>query len=152
MRINMKKLVLQNMITTTALLAATSYASTVLAHSAPGSLGTVAGAVDVWQTACVKDTVGATGRFVTTVKATKIGTLVSIQTVKGKLASNATDAKSGDAAPSPNAILTGGGEGVYTILVNKNGAGAMNYVFTAHCQTTAGKETKQTEPVPVQNK
>jgi hypothetical protein len=129
-----------------------NYANTALAHSAPGALGAVAGAVDVWQTTCAKDTTGATGKFLTKVRATKAGALVSVQAIKGKLATNATDAKSGDAAFSPNAILVGGGEGVYTVLVNKSGAGSMNYIFEAHCQTASGTHTKQTEPVPVQNK
>jgi hypothetical protein len=148
----MKKLVLQKIVATTALLAAMSYAGIVSAHEAKGSLGAAASSVDVYQTTCSKSATGATGKFTTRVKALKAGVLVSIQASKGKLASHTTDVKGGDATYSPDTSIKAGGEGVYTILVDKSGAGAMNYVLEAHCQTAAGaSHSGQTEPVQVQN-
>jgi hypothetical protein len=148
----MKKLVLQNIITATALLAAMSYAGGVSAHEAKGALGAAASSVDVYQTTCSKNTAGATGKFTTRVKALKAGVLVSIQTSKGKLASHTTDIKGGDATYSPDTSIKAGGEGLYTIFVDKSGAGAMNYVLETHCQTAAGvSHSGQTEPVQVQN-
>lgn len=147
----MKKVVLQKIVTVTALLATMSYVGTAFAHSVNGALKAGASAVDVYQSTCSKDTAGATGKFLTKVKAAKAGVLVSVQVSKGKLASHTTDLKGGDAAYSPDAIIKGGGEGVYTILVDKSGAGAMNYVLDAHCQTASGGHSGQTEPVQVQN-
>lgn len=150
----MKKLVLQNTITATALLAAISYAGIVSAHEASGSLGKAAGAVDVYQTTCSKNKDGATGKFVThikAVKAAKTAPLISIQAYKGKFATNSTDANGTDAAYSPDAIITKGGEGVYTILVDKSGAGVINYSLETHCNTATGTtHSGQTEPVQLQ--
>ncbi|WP_394753535.1 hypothetical protein [Crenothrix sp.] len=147
----MKKTVLHNMVTVTALLAAISYVGTASAHSANGALKAGAGSVDVYQTTCSKGTGGATGKFLTKVKAATKGVLVSIQASKGKLASHTTDALGGNAAYSPDAIIKSGGEGVYTILVDKSGTGPINYVLEAHCQTASGAHSGQTEPVQVQN-
>ncbi len=148
----MKKLILQNIVTATALLAALSYVGAASAHSLNGSLGAAASAVDVWQTTCSKDTAtGAVNKFISRVKAAKKGVLVSIQASKGKLASHTTDAVGGNAAYSPDGVILKGGEGPYTILIDKSGAGIMNYVFETHCQTASGSHTKQDGPVRVQN-
>ncbi|SJM89680.1 conserved exported hypothetical protein [Crenothrix polyspora] len=145
----MKKVVLQKIATTTALLAVMSYVGTASAHTIPNSLA-AAGAVDLFQTTCKPNVKGKTAQLVTRVKAAKLTPLVSVQAYKGKLASQTTDAKGGDAAYSPDAKL-GGGDGVYTILVDKSGSGKINYILDVHCQTLTGAHTEQPEPVQVQN-
>jgi hypothetical protein len=143
---------MKKIITVTTLFAALSYVGIASAHSMSGSLGAKATAVDVYKTTCSKDpATGTTGKFLTKVKAVKKGVLVSVKASKGKLGSNTTDTTGGDAKYSPDGIIKAGGEGVYSIFISKSGAGAMNYVVEAHCQTTTGKHTKQTEPVQTQN-
>lgn len=148
----MKKLVLQRIISTTALLAAMSFTGLASAHTVPGSLGIKAGAVDVFTTTCSKNAAGATGKFLTKVKGvTKKGPLVSVKVIKGKLASNTTDKINGDAVYSPDGIIKAGGEGAYTVSVSKTGAGMMNYVLETHCQTAKATHSGQTEPKQTQN-
>lgn len=146
----MKKLTLQNTITTAALLAALNYADMALAHTIPDSLGAAAGAVDAFQTTCKPNAAGKTAQLVTRVKAAKKTPLVSVQAFKGKVASHSTDAVGGNAAYSP-AVKTSAGDGVYTVLVDKSGAGAINYVLDVHCQTLTGAHTEQPEPTQLQN-
>jgi hypothetical protein len=137
MRKQMKIITLQNSVATAVLLAALNYAGTALAHTIPDSLGVAAGAIDAFQTTCKPNTAGKTAQLVTRVKASKKAPLVSVQAFKGKRASQASDAVGGDAAYSPTA-KTPAGDGVYTVLVDKSGAGAINYVLDVHCQTLTG--------------
>ena len=125
--------------------------SHVLAHTVSNALGSAATSVDLLQSTCSKNSAGATGKFIVRVKATKATPLVSAQAFKGKSATNTTDVKGGDASYSPDGVINGGGDGVYTILVNKAGAGANTYVLETHCQTAAGTHTGQAEPVVLQN-
>jgi hypothetical protein len=134
-----------------AVLLSADFPQTALAHTANGALKAAAGSVDVYETSCSKNSAGATGMFSSRVKATKAGAIVSIQASKGKLASQATDIKGGNAVYSAVATLKGGGEGIYTLLVDKSNAGVTDYVLEAHCETTTGNHTDQTEPVLVQN-
>lgn len=147
----MKEISFQKMMAAAVLLATLGYVGAASAHTANGSLGAAAGAVDVYQTTCSKNAAGATANFMARVKAAKAGVLVSVQAIKDTKASQATDAAGGNAAYSPDGKIVGGGEGVYTILVNKSGAGAMNYVMEAHCNTASGGHSGQTEPKAVQN-
>lgn len=120
------------------------------APATKGSLAIAASSVDMYQTTCSKNTAGATAQLGTRVTSGKIGVVISLQAIKGKLASHTTDTKGGDKIASPEVALKGG-DGVYTILVNKSGAGAVNYSFEAHCETVKETHAGQTIPVLLQN-
>ncbi|SJM95710.1 hypothetical protein CRENPOLYSF2_680024 [Crenothrix polyspora] len=115
-----------------------------------GALAAAASSVDMYQTTCSKNVAGATFQLGTLVTSEKAGVVVSIQAIKGKLASHTTDTKGGDKIASPEVALKGG-DGVYTILVNKSSAGAVNYSFEAHCETAKETHAGQTNPVLLQN-
>ncbi|WP_394753284.1 hypothetical protein [Crenothrix sp.] len=146
----MKNTILQNIAATT-LLTALSYGSAVSAHTANGALAAKANAVDVYQMRCFRNSAGATGKFVTRIRAAKVGALISAQAYKGRLASQTTDPRGGNALYSPVGTIAKGGEGLYTILVDKSGVGANSYVLIAHCETARGVHSGETEPALVQN-
>jgi len=68
------------------------------------------------------------------------GLLLSIQLLKGNMATNSTDPISGDPDYSPGISLDGG-PGVYYMMVNKTGAGPRTFDVIWHCRTSANIHT-----------
>lgn len=64
--------------------------------------------------------------------------LLNVQIIKGQSAAHATDTISGDNQASPS-IQVRGGNGVYQLLINKAGAGALQYTLTVHCMDASGQ-------------
>jgi hypothetical protein len=146
----MKNIKLQKVMTAAALMAAMGYVDVVSAHTIDGALGTAAGAVDVLQTTCSKNASGATAQVVTKILAKKAGFVVGVQVVKGKRATHTNGTSKGYGL---TAKLKGAGEGTYTLLVDKDKAGAVGYRLDVHCETkVSGVHSGQPEPAPpVQN-
>lgn len=108
----------------------------VWAHTQSGALGDAAGATDYYQVTCSDDGSGAPGSLsMQVLDASPVAApLVSVQTRKGLLLANSTDATDGDAGLSP-IVSVNGGAGVYDVLVDKTAAGAETYTLTFHCVT-----------------
>lgn len=68
------------------------------------------------------------------------GLLLSLQVLKGTSAISISDAGSGDANYS-NYIALAGGNGTYTMMLNKTGPGARNFDIEWHCVTATGAHT-----------
>jgi len=68
------------------------------------------------------------------------GLLVNLQLLKGSQAISISDTVSGDAQYSDFAALPGG-NGVYTMLLNKTRAGARSFELEWHCMTAADLHT-----------
>lgn len=68
------------------------------------------------------------------------GLLVNLQLIKDGRAVSISDTVSGDASASPYIRLQGG-DGVYSLLVNKTDAGARQFVINYHCKTATGSHT-----------
>jgi hypothetical protein len=111
------------------LLAGLGTAGPALAHEDEQSLGTAASATDYFKVNCAAGTqLLRTQLMVTSVG----GPAVSVQTLKGKKATNTTDLLNGDNAYSP-AVENTSKAGIYHVLVNKNGEGAVDYLIQFHC-------------------
>jgi hypothetical protein len=134
-------------------LASLIYAGIAPAKVVDNLLGSPANAIDVYQTRCSENNSGATELFVANVTATSAGSgaVLSVQVYKGRQAAQATDRVSGDRFASPNAIIKAGGEGVYTIFVDKHDFGANTYRLNISCQTAGGKPSGQSTPRILQN-
>jgi len=139
----------------TTLLLTTGYVGTAMAHDLPdssvGLAGSGAAKSDVYNVNCYDDGSGAAAKIfiqvtdLAPVKSAK----VSIQAHKGTQTSAlSTDAKDGDAVPSPGTLFAAGA-GDYTVTVNKSAytgtvakqKGAELYYGTAHCETSSGVHT-----------
>ena len=68
------------------------------------------------------------------------GMVVSLQLLKGSRATSVSDTVSGDANYSAFASLTGG-NGVYSLLINKSLAGARSFDLEWHCMTAGDTHT-----------
>ena len=77
------------------------------------------------------------------------GPLVSAQIVKDGVAASITDPIGGDAVPSP-AMRVRGGNGMYQVLTNKTGAGAVSFTVTVHCLDASGTVHTGTDAVVYQ--
>lgn len=75
--------------------------------------------------------------------------LVSAQIVKGNVATSISDPVSGDAVASP-VMRNRGGNGLYQVLVNKTGAGAVTFSVTVHCLDATGTQHTGTDAVVYQ--
>jgi hypothetical protein len=75
--------------------------------------------------------------------------LVNAQIIKGNVATSITDPTSGDAAASP-IMRNRGGNGLYQVLVNKTGAGAVVFTVTVHCLDATGTQHTGTDAVVYQ--
>ncbi len=113
-------------------------AGNAAAHSADLSLGADAGATDYFGLICSTDAGTETDHLYVQIQSnTANGPLLSAQVHKGSVATNITDPVSGDANPSP-ASRTKGGNGLYHLLINKTGAGVVNYTINFHCLDATG--------------
>jgi len=68
------------------------------------------------------------------------GLMVNMQLLKGTRAISITDPTSGDAEYSPYVMLSGG-NGVYTLLLNKTAAGVRAFDLEWHCMTADNLHT-----------
>lgn len=135
----MKTIFLKQAVLSVSLLLATGV---VAAHSQSGTLGTAAGATDLYQVSCSDDGngAGAAYRLATSVKAGAFAAgKVSITTQKGAKATNSTDPINGDANSSPF-VYTVGGNGVYYMTVGKTAASPapVSYLIDFHCLGSTG--------------
>ncbi|MFH0342026.1 MAG: hypothetical protein ACHBNF_07810 [Chromatiales bacterium] len=131
----------KNAFASASLVLAVGHAPIALAHTQGGSLGSSAGATDLYTVTCSTNAGGATFRLGTRVKNNTPGSVkVSVQARKGSIATNITDATSGDAGYS-FWVYNNSGNGAYNVLVDKSATGANNYTLDYHCQTAAGGHT-----------
>ncbi|WP_374086162.1 hypothetical protein [Methylomicrobium lacus] len=105
------------------------------------SLGGGSGLVDRYRVTCSTANGADTAQLATRVKNnTPSSPSLSVQAYKGSVATNSTDAVSGDAVFSPLSYVARG-NGVYFIAVDKAGAGAVAYTLYYQCETTQGVAT-----------
>ncbi len=129
-----------------ALLTAALYAvaGTVAADELSGVLGQGSTNVDHYRIECFDNGNGATDHMSMRVRDGRnvsSGSILSVQTVKGRLAYNATDnGPEGDTRYSPT-IEIRGGDGVYLVLVNKSRGAADDYDLEYHCTGRSGRHT-----------
>lgn len=123
------------------LVLAVGHTPIALAHVQAGSLGSGAGAIDLYTVTCSTDSGGASFRLRARVKDDTAGSsLVQVQTRRGSIATNTTDPNGGNTAYSPT-VYNNSGNGAYNVLVDKTASGANNYTLEYHCQTAAGGHT-----------
>jgi hypothetical protein len=139
----MKNIVLKNTITAISLLLAIGYVESVSAHTQSGTLGSAAGATDLYQVLCSPDaspTAKLTSRVRTGTAVTAVK--VSVRTQKGVKATNSTDNVNGDAISSPS-VSNASGDGIYFMTVGKTvwTKVAVPYTLDFHCQSSAGEHT-----------
>lgn len=120
------------------------------AHTQTGILGAAAGATDVYAITC-SSADNSTDHLVTAVRdlLPKAAPWISVQVLRGAAVRNTTDAVDGDTAMSPE-VKTPGGDGTYTVIVDKTAAGKELYSLEFHCQSKSGEHT-DTEIGIVQN-
>lgn len=105
------------------------------AHDEDGQLGKKASGTDVWEVSCSGGSQYLAIRIIDLPPSK--GPKLSLQIVKDRIAVNTTDAQDADAEYSPEVKLFGG-DGIYTVLVDKSGAQPENYHFEAHCWGPSG--------------
>ena len=92
---------------------------------------------------CFNDGAGPTSYLMARVRdnsAAVPGMVVSLQLLKGQRTTSTSDTVSGNADYSAFAVLTGG-DGVYTLLMNKTLAGARSFDLEWHCMTAGNDHT-----------
>ena len=142
----MKSASLKKIIMAALIMVAAGYAGGASAHSAGATIdsaGNNASATDLAQVICYNDGDGPTDHLYVTIQdnSTPVsGLLLSAQVYKDGHMTNVTDTVSGDANPSPAAMISGG-DGVYYLSVSKTAIGARNFTVTYHCQTAAEVHT-----------
>jgi hypothetical protein len=120
------------------------------AHTFVLSLGEAAGATDYFGVICSTEGGADTDHLLIQIQTnTPNAPLVSAQVIKGSTATNTTDPVSGDSAASPPS-LTRGGNGLYQVLINKTGPGAVVYTVTVHCLDVTGTQHTGTDGVVFQ--
>lgn len=121
-----------------------------LAHSYVFTLGEAAGATHYFGVICSTDGGYETDHLYLQLQTqTASAPLVSAQVIKGSVATNITDTISGDANPSA-VSRTRGGNGLYQVLINKAGAGAVTFTVNAHCLDATGTQHTGTDGVVYQ--
>ncbi|WP_395703207.1 hypothetical protein [Aquabacterium sp.] len=121
-----------------------------LAHSYVFTLGPAPGATHYFGVICSTDGGYETDHLYLQLQSlTPNAPALSAQVVKGSVATNTTDAIGADAAPSP-ASRTPGGNGLYQVLINKAGAGAVSFNVTVHCLDATGTQHTGTDGVVYQ--
>jgi hypothetical protein len=120
------------------------------AHSYVFNLGEAAGATHYFGVICSTDGGYESDHLFLQIRThTVTPVLVSAQVVKGGVATNTTDAVSGDAQPSP-ASRTRGGNGLYQVLINKTGPGRVTFSVEAHCLDATGIQHTGTDGLAYQ--
>lgn len=161
----MKTVFFKKTLLTAALLTGAGYAATASAHDLIGkSLGKAPKSTDTYTVTCFTDGAGPTYKLEVRVRdrTPAVASLISIQALKtdnnGKpIASNATDVNKGDnnysrlAVVIPNPTNPSGGNGVYTIFVDKTKVGVKFYDIQFHCKSQSGDHTGTSTPTVGQN-
>lgn len=137
----MRSTFFKNAFASASLVLAVGHTPIALAHTQTGSLGSGAGATDLYTVTCSTDSSGATFRLRIRVKDNTSGSSrVQAQTRKSSIATNSTDPSGGNTAYSPT-VYNNSGNGAYNVLVNKSASGTNSYTLEYHCQTEAGGHT-----------
>ena len=135
---------LNKMLAAGALSVMAGYAGTALATSSTVSsqaIGAASNATDLYQVTCASLNATLTSRLDVYLKDNTAGTsILSLQVLKGLMAKSVTDPKGGDAVVTPVTSLLGG-NGIYTIIVDKTIAGARTFDVTASCMTGANAQS-----------
>jgi hypothetical protein len=132
----MKNTFLKKMTITILLLISVVYTSIASAHDQPGSLGAAAKATDMYLVTCSPDGNLNTDHLFVQVIGEASGPKVSAQVFK----------KVGGALNTSASVDIGtkvlrGGNGVYTVTVDKSAAGIANYSLSYHCQSGSDDHT-----------
>lgn len=108
------------------------------AHTYNLTLGGEAGATHYVGVVCSEDGGVDTYQLLAKLQTETVdGPLVSLQTIKGDVATSVTDTVNGDALPSASSSNPGG-NGLYQVLINKTGIGAVTFNLTIHCLDKTG--------------
>jgi len=135
----MKNTSLRKIVVTISLLMPVGYAGIATAHDQSGALGVTAGATDMYLVTCSDfgDGSGATEHLYLQISGSGTGPKVSAQVFKDGKALNSTAG-----------VVVGkrlnGGDGDYTVTVNKSAAGNATYGISYHCQSKSGGHTDTT--------
>ena len=138
----MKAIIIKKALLTASVLSLLGYVGSASAHDQAGALGAAAAATEYYKVTCYDDGAGPTASLSLQVidLAPVAAPLVSVQVLKGILVKNTTDAVDGNAAYSP-ALSLAGGNGAYSVIVDKTAIGAETYSLQYHCLTSAGAHT-----------
>ena len=142
---------LKNAFVAAAFLFAVGHTDMTPAHSLSGALGLKAKETDLYQVICFAEGGLATDHLRMRVRDNppEKEALVSVQSQKGFIATNRTDATDGNATYS-KWINNHGGDGVYHVFVNKSSSGAEIYTLEFHCESATFIHTG-TDSVQLQN-
>jgi hypothetical protein len=135
----MKNISLRNIVVTISLLMPVGYAGIATAHDQSGSLGAPAKATDMYLVTCSDfgDGSGATEHLYLQISGFGPGLKVSAQVFKDGKALNST-------AGVVVGKALNGGDGDYTVTVNKSAAGNATYGISYHCESKSGGHTDTT--------
>ncbi len=118
------------------------------AHTLDGVLDTPVSTVNYYYVDCGSDP-DTVSLYFHIVNNSAVGApLVSAQVIKGNYVGNFTDPINGDAGWSRDQVIPGG-NGLYSVLVDKNGSGIVSYEFEAHCYDSLGEHTDGEEILPI---
>ncbi len=135
---DMRKSGFKSIVATSIALGCAIFCTVARSHSAVIPMGSAAERTHYIGVACSTDGGTETDHLFLQVQSnTQDGPLISVQAHKGNLATNTTDPISGDSSASPPVILKGG-NGLYHVLMNKSGYGAITYTLTVHCMDITG--------------
>ena len=124
----MKNISLRKIVVTISLLMPVGYAGIATAHDQSGALGVSAAATDMYLVTCsIGEGSGATDHLYLQISGSGAGPKVSAQVFKDGKALNST------AGVVVGKVLNGG-DGDYTVTVNKSAAGNATYGISFHCQ------------------
>jgi hypothetical protein len=135
----MKNTSLRKIVVTLSLLMPVGYAGIATAHDQSGSLGAPAKATDMYLVTCSDfgDGSGATEHLYLQISGFGPGLKVSAQVFKDGKALNST-------AGVVVGKALNGGDGDYTVTVNKSAAGNATYGISYHCESKSGGHTDTT--------
>jgi len=138
----MKKTTLNNIMIAASLAGTLSYAGAAYSLTKDGTLGNAASATDSYKVTCSSNANGATDHINVSIRdqAPIKAPIISVQVLKALLAANATDQVDGNTAYSPIIGLKGG-NGIYTVRVNKTNTGSELYRLSYNCLSAANKST-----------
>jgi hypothetical protein len=119
-----------------------SYPFMAAAHDQSGALGVAASATDVYEVDCGANNENPHKLFFEIKSMLASSSPVSAQVINEAVALSTTDRTGGDTGFSPALeVVKPGNSDLYTIVVNKSGAGAANYAFEFHCEDINGFHT-----------
>jgi hypothetical protein len=131
----MKITSLKKVLITVSLLVSVMYTVIASAHDQPGDLGTAAEATDMYRVTCTPDVDPSDHLFVPIVISDASGPKVSVQVFKDGMALNTTT------GVNIGTKALKGGDGEYSLIVNKSAAGAASYIISFHCESSSGDHT-----------